>query len=265
MAGSICAAVSAPSLRRVEYHMGTAITLGSSALAQETADGFFSRIEELESRLSRFRPDSDLSLLATGKLTSDTVDRSVREVLGRCADMRRLTDGCFEHEPRRASADLDVPLLDPNALAKGWIIEEAAITLRLDGSRDFFVNAGGDVLVNRPPGSTPWRIGVQHPTDRAAILGVVEMNTGAVATSGTYERGPHIRSADVGDLASVTVVGPDLATADALATAVHSSGTTSPTWWWTFERDYGLLTLSVDNKLRWRAGGVDSQGISLVQ
>ena len=50
----------------------------------------------------------------------------------------------------------------------------------------------------------------------------------AVATSGAYERGEHIRDPRTGrapaGVESVTVVGPDLGTADAYATAAFALG-----------------------------------------
>ena len=50
----------------------------------------------------------------------------------------------------------------------------------------------------------------------------------AVATSATYERGAHIVDPRTGqpttDLASVTVVGPDLTNVDAYATAIFVMG-----------------------------------------
>jgi thiamine biosynthesis lipoprotein len=148
-------------------------------------------------------------------------------------------------------------VLDVNALAKGWIIEEASIILRLHGAR-YLVNAGGDVTASSRSDGTPWRIGVQHPEDRASVLGVFEVFRGAVATSGSYERGQHIRSGDHAALTSVTVVGPDLGEADGLSTAVFASGQSPPEWWHDVDPSYGLLTLSADNRLRWlppTAGG----------
>ncbi|MCA1844059.1 MAG: FAD:protein FMN transferase, partial [Actinobacteria bacterium] len=138
-------------------------------------------------------------------------------------------------------------------LAKGWIIQSAALVLRLSGG-DFFVNAGGDVLAGRRHTTDrPWRVGVQHPEDRSAILGVFELPHGAVATSGSYERGRHIRSDRPSPLTSVTVVGPDLGEADALSTAVYASGESPPPWWADVDPAYGLLTLDIRNRLRWIA------------
>ena len=56
----------------------------------------------------------------------------------------------------------------------------------------------------------------------------------AVATSATYERGAHIIDPRTGqpttELASVTVVGPDLTTVDAYATAIFVMGLPGLEW-----------------------------------
>jgi thiamine biosynthesis lipoprotein len=63
---------------------------------------------------------------------------------------------------------------------------------------------------------------------------VLGIRDGAVATSGSYERGDHIVDARTGRPAnawrSVTVTAPDLATADAVATAALAMGEHGPEW-----------------------------------
>ena len=55
-----------------------------------------------------------------------------------------------------------------------------------------------------------------------------------VATSGAYERGEHIIDPHTGqapkDILSVTIIGQDLATADAYATATYAMGPDGATW-----------------------------------
>ena len=69
---------------------------------------------------------------------------------------------------------------------------------------------------------------------RDRIAAVVEGNDVAVATSGAYARGehvvdPHTRQPPAGVL-SVTIVGPELATADGYATAAFAMGEAGPAW-----------------------------------
>ena len=80
----------------------------------------------------------------------------------------------------------------------------------------------------------PWRVGVQHPRERDRVAAVLSLTDAAVATSGAYERGEHIldpltRRPARGAL-SVTVLGRDLATADAYATAAFAMGERGPAW-----------------------------------
>jgi len=95
---------------------------------------------------------------------------------------------------------------------------------------------GGDIAVRgqAAPGK-PWLIGVRHPDDRTALAIVLEVaERCAVATSASYERGAHIIDPRTGqptaELASATIVGPDLTTADAYATAVYVMGIESLLW-----------------------------------
>jgi thiamine biosynthesis lipoprotein len=247
-------------LRRVEHHMSTAVTLGGTGIDEQDADRFFDRVAELEGLLSRFRPDSQISRIARGELAVDDADPVVQQVLVRCEVLREQTHGAFDHEPRSASGDPGDPVLDPNAIAKGWIIDDAAAPLRRAGAA-MFVNAGGDVVATPRTDGRPWHVGIQHPTERHAILGTFEIVRGAVATSGCYERGDHIRSSSPRRLVSVTVVGPDLATADGLSTAVFASGRSAPDWWGDVPETYGLLTLDDADRLRWIAP-VEDTGIT---
>ena len=71
-----------------------------------------------------------------------------------------------------------------------------------------------------------WRVGIQHPLERYRIAAVVEARDLAFATSGTYERGEHVIDPHTrrtpGGVLSVTITGPDLATADAYATSAFA-------------------------------------------
>lgn len=236
---------------RVEQHLGTVITLHVHDAPDGAVDDFFATVAQLEAVLSRFRPDSEISRLAAGELSFDDVSPIVREVITECERLRVATNGCFDHEPRLRSGDERDPVLDPNAFAKGWIIEQACLRLKMAGVSSFFANAGGDIVTGAPPPGRPgWRVGIQHPFNQDAVLDVLTVHDVAVATSRTYERGDHIRAAEnMNPLASVSVVGPDLGQVDALATAVFASGETMPSWW-DSNGPYELLVVDSDNRVR---------------
>ena len=80
----------------------------------------------------------------------------------------------------------------------------------------------------------PWRVGIQHPRRRDRVAAVLAASDVGIATSGTYERGAHIIDPHTGrapeGVLSVSVVGPDVATADAYATAAYAMGPMGAEW-----------------------------------
>jgi thiamine biosynthesis lipoprotein ApbE len=90
------------------------------------------------------------------------------------------------------------------------------------------VNAAGDIASFGGLGDgTPFRVGITDPLAPRRLAEVVRL-TGAIATSGTYERGAHVIDPHSGQpmarAASASVTGPDLGLADALATALAVAG-----------------------------------------
>lgn len=211
--------------------------------------------ERVEATFSTFREDSEISRIGRGELVMDDASVDVRHVLARCAELEEASGGRFSIRPGRPGG----PGLDPAGLVKGWSVDEAALILKGGGVADFSIDAGGDVLcAGTPPDGGKWRIGIRHPERPEQSVGVVlELAAGAVATSGAYFRGDHIWGASGGTLASVTVVGPHLGTADALATAVFSDQAESLGWLGRFP-GYGLLVIHRDGTVRWTA---DLEGI----
>ncbi len=133
----------------------------------------------------------------------------------------------------------DAPVwLDLGGIAKGYAVDEAVRLLEESGVQAGIVNAGGDLRVfGKRPGRRNWRIGVQDPDDFQSLIGVLELEGGAVATSGDYERYfeidgkryHHILDPATGfparsGLRSVTVLAPDGLQADGLATAAFVMG-----------------------------------------
>ena len=124
--------------------------------------------------------------------------------------------------------------LDFGAIAKGLIVDAAVELLRQRGVERGLVEAGGDAYAF---GGGTFRFGIQDPQVKDALMGTIEVNEGAVVSSGDYERYTVIGGkryshivdprtgypADTG-LVSATVVGGDAADADALATSLMVLG-----------------------------------------
>lgn len=235
-------------VRRVEHHMGTVISLHAHDAPDTAVERFFDEIRALEALMSRFDDDSEVLRIERGELTFDDASPQVREVIGRCEDLRSSTGGAFDHRPIIDGERY----LDPNGFAKGWIVEQALVHLQLAGVSSYFVNAGGDVVVGAPPpGRSSWRVGIAHPEEPTAVLATIRLDRSAIATSGCYERGEHIRrtrTRETDDLASVSVIGPELATADALATAVFAGGRPRPSWW-RCDSSYGIIASTASGRV----------------
>ncbi|NNE69460.1 MAG: FAD:protein FMN transferase [Rhodothermales bacterium] len=127
--------------------------------------------------------------------------------------------------------------LELGGIGKGYGVDRAAITLEQAGIADYLINAGGDIRVlGRPEPGRPWRVGIRHPRDPGALLARVEMESGAVATSGDYERfvewdgvrHPHIVNPLTGrpvlGVQSATVLAETAEEADVLATYLFILG-----------------------------------------
>jgi thiamine biosynthesis lipoprotein len=207
--------------------MPVAIDLRDGDLGDDAVEAAFMELRWVDDVFSTYRPDSQISRLGRGELTIADCCPEVGEVLDRCAALHAETGGYFSVRP--------FGTLDPSGLVKGWAVGRAADRLRERGARNFLVDAGGDIVVGGRPGpGQRWRIGIRHPTDRDALAAALEVEDLAVATSALYERGEHIadphRRAPATGLLSVTVVGPDIATADAYATAIFAMGKAGPAY-----------------------------------
>lgn len=213
-------------------------------------DGAFTWLRWVEQTFSVHLPTSEISRIARGELSLDDAHAVVREVLVRCDEMTDLSDGAFTARP----TDRPGRTLDPSGLVKGWSVDLAAQMLRMAGIRHACVNAGGDlVCVGGIDADHPWRIGIKHPSVPDAVARVLDVTDGAVATSGSYERGEHIWRAGEGHLVSVTVAGPELGPADALATALFAAGTDEPAWlgrWLDRFPVSTIVTITDDGRIR---------------
>ena len=248
-------------LLRVEQIMGTAIGIDVRdhwvpAAAVEDA---FASLRRADLRFSPFRADSEVSRLACGALVASECSLELRQILALADQLREESGGAFDVRGPGARNGLD-----PSGIVKGWAVEEAAWLLGDAAAKNYAINAGGDIVTRgeSEPGQ-PWRVGIRHPIDPQAVVKVVDLRSGAVATSGSYERGDHIwRQAgeERGALLSLTVVGPSLTFADAYATAGYAMGRAGLAW---VERHAGYRAYGIvagkSGDVRWIEGAAPAQ------
>jgi FAD:protein FMN transferase len=218
------AAVSAR-VRHAEAVMGTVVSFDvpAAARANGSLDAAIRWLHWVDEVFSPYRRGSEVSRLARGEVAIAGCVPEMAVVIEACAHVSELSGGYFTGSPAGH--------FDPSGYVKGWAVERAAVILSLAGSANHLVNGGGDVqCVGGRPGAVPgpWRVGVADPFRPGNLALVVQASDCAVATSGTAERGAHVQNPKTGQpaagLASLTIVGPSLALADAYATAGFAMG-----------------------------------------
>jgi thiamine biosynthesis lipoprotein len=223
-------------MKHAEPVMGTVVSFAveakdSTRAAELAIAASVAEIHRLAALLTTFEETSPMSRYRRGLIGDAELPREIVEVLELCSEVKRLTGGWFDPWALEGG-------VDPTGLSKGWIIERAVEVLARCGVRSALVNAGGDIATT----GGPFTVGIQHPwhEDRLACAVVLAPGT-AVATSGRYQRGDHLKDPTLTNplsrgpsshklvghphgglpkMMSVTVCGPSLSIADGLATAL---------------------------------------------
>ena len=240
--------------------MGTIVTIDVYTAAEVTGAGLGVLREQLararavlhhaDEVFSTWQPRSPVSRLRRGEISLVQAPPEVADVLERCAAARELSGGWFDPWAMPGG-------VDPTGYVKGWAAQKALAAFSGETICGAIVNAAGDIASSGGLGhGRPFRIGIADPGSPRRLAEVVEL-TGAVATSGTYERGSHLVDPHSGRAAaraaSASVTGPDLGLADALATALAVAGQPGlpliePIG------GYEALVIGFDGSRRWTAG-----------
>lgn len=123
------------------------------------------------------------------------------------------------------------------SIGKGYAADKCRELLKGSGITGGIVNASGDLSAwGEQPRRKPWAIGINNPFKAGRMVKVLKIHTGAVATSGSYEkyaeiggkRYSHIINPKTGypstGLTSVTISGPSAEFANALSTSIMVIG-----------------------------------------
>jgi thiamine biosynthesis lipoprotein len=249
----------------VEPHMGTLVRITIYSQDPSPLRAAFSRIAELDERLSDYKDDSELNRLCRTHGVAVKISHDLFRVLDASLKLSRLTDGAFDvtigpvtHfwrlgrlpdaetmavvgwrnvvlDKKRRTAELKLAgmQLDLGAIAKGYAADEALKTLRNLGVTRALVAVSGDIAAgDAPPGTKGWRVGLEPAG------GEIYLKNAAVSTSGDTEqfreiggvRYSHIIDPKTGfglrSAIAVTVVARRGLHADPIATAVSVMGET---------------------------------------
>ena len=250
-------------LERFVETWGTVIVVqaASSTLSENEMGLAVDKVEEFFYKVDRdfstYKSDSEVSRIRRGELEVADASENVKEVWKLCEHARDLTLGAFD--PWKVEGGFD-----PSGLVKGWAADMAAKMLVGAGVESVLINAAGDLVLRGGQLSEdgevkPWNVGISSPNDVNQIVKTFDVFDGSVATSGDYEKGAHIVDPHTGLIAigarSASVVGPDGALCDALATALMVDGRDAQQWMGRPElAEYSFWVMNRDDETAWSYG-----------
>jgi thiamine biosynthesis lipoprotein len=224
------------------------------SVAVDKVEEFFLQVDK---DFSTYKKDSEVSRIRRGELEFADASDDVKEVWKLCERARELTLGAFD--PWKVIGGFD-----PSGLVKGWAADVAAKMLVAAGIESVLINASGDLVLRGGQLSEdgevkPWNIGISSPDDVNQIVKTFDVVDGSVATSGDYEKGAHIIDPHTELIAigarSASVVGPDGALCDALATALMVDGRDAQGWMGRPElAEYSFWVINRDGETVWSYG-----------
>jgi FAD:protein FMN transferase len=187
-------------------------------IAEQARQRTFEEIDRLAAILNTRDPNSEISILEQSNRTRN-ISTELAEVFEVYNYWERRSGGVFSIRPDGANTPRNV-----DALGKAYIIDKAARAGRntsnaIDG---LLLNIGGDIVA----WGRSCEIGIANPAasyDNASPIATINIQNAAVATSGSYARGAHLRDSRNGQLKTgiaATVVAPNAVTANALATTL---------------------------------------------
>ena len=199
---------------------------GDEAQAAAIANAAIAEVKRIEAKYSRYRDESLLSRInaAAGKDAIE-VDEETLRLLAFADAAWRQSGGLFDatsgvlrrawnfREPRvpsRAELEALLPLvgwkhvhiegnrvrlakpgmqLDFGGFGKEYAVDRAARVMAERGATSAMVSLAGDLaILGAQPGGAPWRMGIKHPRHEGKLLATIPITSGAIATSGDYER-----------------------------------------------------------------------------
>jgi FAD:protein FMN transferase len=203
------------------------IAADSKKQAQEVAAFAIAEVSRIERIYSRYRSDSIISRInaAAGQDMMVSCDDETLSLLQYADTLYETSSGLFDitsgvlrkawnfskadvPAPEKLSAlitlidwksverrdnALRLPVagmeIDFGGIGKEYASDRAAAIVHEQGIRHGYVNLAGDIRVIGPkPDGTPWIIGIQDPRHQDRTIASIPLYSGALATSGDYER-----------------------------------------------------------------------------
>ena len=184
-------------VRRIEakysrYQPGSVVSAVNAA-----AGGAAVRIDEETTKLLDYAETCYRQSRGLFDPTSGVLRRAWRFAPGAVPPSQEALDALLPligwHRVERGRGTIRLPLagmeIDFGGFGKEYAVDRAALMLREAGARSALVNLAGDLAILGPqPDGAPWRVGIRHPRMEDVAIATLPVASGAVATSGDYER-----------------------------------------------------------------------------
>lgn len=211
--------------------------------APKTIRAVFDYFRYIDEKFSTYKDTSEIMAINRNGLPKEKWSEDMKTVFALGEETKRLTDGYF---------DMRMPdgKYDPSGLVKGWAIWNAAKIIGKAGYKNFYIDAGGDIQTNGlNADGKKWAVGIKNPWNDTENVKVVHLSREGIATSGNYIRGDHIYNPRDGtpanEIASLTIIGPNVYEADRFATAAFAMGKNAIQF---IEKLPGLEGYMIDNE-----------------
>lgn len=210
--------------------MGTKVTISvyndDKDKAKEVIEQAFNEIKKIDSLLSNYKNDSEVSLLNKNGFIEEPSNDLLYNVK-KSLRYSELSEGAFDitvqpildlykdsfENKKRAPTDDEVKetmklvnfeniviefkkirfekqemKITLGGIAKGYAIDKAIDVLKKNDIEHALVNAGGDLRAIGNKGKKNWSIALANPRNKKEYVALIELNNKSVATSGDYER-----------------------------------------------------------------------------
>ncbi len=198
---------------------------GDRATAARLAEAVANEAWRIERKFSRYRDDNIVHRINTANGVAVTVDAETAQLLDFADTCFQLSEGLFDitsgvlrevwrfdgsdrlpspaavekvlarvgwqrvswRKPQlRLEAGMEI---DFGGIGKEYAVDRCAALLRAHTDLPFLLNFGGDLCVSGPRADgEPWRVGIENPEMQQMASAAIELQQGAIATSGDSRR-----------------------------------------------------------------------------
>ncbi len=202
------------------------LAAADEAQARSRAQFAIDEVRRLETKYSRYRDDSIVSRInaAAGSEWTEC-DEETAALFGYADALFQASGGLFDitsgvlrkawdfrqvrvpneqelapllaligwHKVERDAGRIRLPTsgmeIDFGGFGKEYAADRAAAVLAAQGVQSGYVNLGGDLRILGPqPNGEAWPIGIQDPRKADGLIATIPVSSGALTTSGDYER-----------------------------------------------------------------------------